>query len=146
MAARKRFSVQLREMLLLPGINADSYEATYGPTCLRSSNGTKSVSRVVIIPDIDAGGAEKWSDGSQCWLKTLLPCMLSKPYILEYAHGFQIGEDFVVAGEYVHLCSRRHALGTVTIKDTRRRGFSVHESYHDSHETLIDNHSSKDGQ
>lgn len=61
-----------------------------------------SVPRVVVIPDIDAGGAEKWSDGSQCWLKTLLPSMLSKPYILEYAHEIQIDEVFSWQ-EFVHL-------------------------------------------
>lgn len=61
-----------------------------------------SVCRVVVIPDIDAGSAQKWSDGSECWLKTLLPSMLSKPYILEYAHGLRINKNFSWQ-EFVHL-------------------------------------------
>lgn len=47
-----------------------------------------------MIPDFDARSGETWSDGSQCWLKSLLPTWLPKAYVLEYEHGIRVDEDF----------------------------------------------------
>ncbi len=50
---------------------------------------------VIVVPELgSSSAAEAWSDGSSCWLSTVLPEVLGRPYILEFRHIFPDNDAF----------------------------------------------------
>ena len=43
---------------------------------------------MIITPELgNLSDIELWSDGSACWLETLLPQIFGSPLVLEFRHG-----------------------------------------------------------
>lgn len=51
--------------------------------------------RVVVVPDVGApADAKSWSDGSACWLSSVLPTIIARPQVLEFGYASSKGTEF----------------------------------------------------
>ncbi|KAF2120273.1 hypothetical protein BDV96DRAFT_642115 [Lophiotrema nucula] len=78
----------------------------YRPPGYLSNESVEVAVVIVVIPETGTQSASSWSDGSSCWLKTLLPDVIQNVLVVEYYHDVPVYRDFA----WQHLAEKGDTL------------------------------------